>query len=152
MHLLADQTVAIQCPVGATYRYATDLAHFGQWFPGVLAITPVDALSPATIGKEYLETVEWPGGGQRSVRIRVREARADEWLATEGDLAPLLPRMEMRFVARGPQSCELNWRMWSRHPGDDTLRQVVWPAAGRLITERAVAGLARLKQRLEAGA
>jgi hypothetical protein len=41
--------------------------------------------------------------------------------------------------------------MWSRHAGDDTLRQVVWPAAGRLMTQRASAGLARLKQRLESG-
>jgi hypothetical protein len=38
----------------------------------------------------------------------------------------------------------------SRHPGDDqAVRTALWPAASRLLSQRAVEGLARLKQRLE---
>ena len=58
--------------------------------------------------------------------------------------------MEMHFAALTPHSCRLTWRMGSRHPGDDeAVRTALWPAASRLLSQRAVEGLARLKQRLE---
>lgn len=150
MHLLAEQSVEIARPVATVYRDATNLEHFGEWFPAVIAVVSANDLAHATVGKEYRETVEVPGRGRLDVRIVVREARPDAWLATEGDLPPLLPRMEMAFTALTPHSCRLTWRMWSRHPGDDeSVRTALWPAASRLLSQRATEGLTRLRQRLE---
>ncbi|HYJ98573.1 MAG TPA: SRPBCC family protein [Burkholderiaceae bacterium] len=150
MQLLAEQSVDIACPVAAVYDYATNLEHFGEWFPGVIGVVSADDLAHASVGKAYRETVDVPGRGRVEVGIHVREARPDAWLATEGDLSPLLPRMEMQFAALTPHSCRLTWRMGSRHPGDDeAVRTALWPAASRLLSQRAVEGLARLKQRLE---
>ena len=150
MHPLAEQSVEIACPVAAVYDYATNLEHLGEWFPGVIGVASADDRAHASVGKTYRETVEVPGRGRVEVGIHVREARPDAWLATEGDLAPLLPRMEMHFAALTPRSCRLTWRIGSRHPGDDqAVRTALWPAASRLLSQRAVEGLARLKQRLE---
>jgi hypothetical protein len=152
VQLLAEQSVDIARPLATVYRDATNLEHFGEWFPGVIAVVSANGLPHATVGKEYRETVEVPGRGRVDVRIRVCEARQDAWLATEGDLLPLLPRMEMQVEPLAPQNCRLTWRMWSRHPGDDeAVRTALWPAASRLLSQRAVDGLARLKQRLEQG-
>ena len=57
--------------------------------------------------------------------------------------------MEMQLVAPTPQTCRLTWRMWSRHAGDEFMRATFWPAAARLVSQRAAEGLARLKQQLE---
>ena len=150
MHLLTEQSIEIARPSAAVYRHASNLERFGEWFPGVLAIVSANDLPHASVGKAYRETVEVPGRGRIDVRVEVREARPDAWLATEGDLQPLLPRMEMQFAAPTPHTCRLTWRMWSRHAGDDAfVRATLWPAAGRLTSQRAADGLAALKQQLE---
>ena len=119
VQLLTEQSVEIARPVATVYRDATNLERFGEWFPGVIAVVSANDLAHASVGKEYRESVEVPGRGRVDVRILVREATPDVWLATEGDLAPLLPRMEMQFAALTPHGCRLTWRMGSRHPGDD---------------------------------
>ena len=42
MQLLAEQSVDIACPVAAVYDYATNLEHFGEWFPGVIGVVSKD--------------------------------------------------------------------------------------------------------------
>jgi hypothetical protein len=44
MHLLAEQTVEIACPVAAAYRFACNLERFGEWFPGAITLLTGRAL------------------------------------------------------------------------------------------------------------
>lgn len=148
MHLLAEQTTAVACPVEAAYRYAANLEHFGEWFPGVIAIESANGLDPATPGKEYLETVSIPLRGHRKVKITVRQAEPGRLLVTEGALAPLLPRMEIVFERSGAAACRITWRMFSR--SDSPLaRLALVPLARGIMRKRAAVGVARLKARLE---
>lgn len=148
MHLLSEQTIAAACSIEAAYQYATDLEHFGEWFPGVIAIEPANGLDHATPGKEYLETVAIPLRGKRKVKLTVRQAEPDKLLVTEGALAPLLPRMEIIFQSSGAESCRITWKMFSRNNGA-LARLVLVPLARRVVNKRAAAGMKMLKQKLE---
>jgi len=150
MHLLAENTVEIACPVTAAYQYASNLEHFGQWFPRVVAIRPANDLAHGEPGKVYLETVVIPLRGKRAIKIVVREAEHNRLLVTEGAFPPLLPRMQMQFRALSDQSCEVRWQMFSRNRGV-LARLTLIPLARRLVRQRAVLGLAALKRKLEAG-
>src|SRR5512134_2691662 len=99
MYLLAERTTEIACPVNVAYQYAANLEHFGEWFPGVIAIESANDLSYAERGKEYLETVAVPLRGQRKIKLVVKEAEQDMSLITEGAFPPLWPRMQIRFEA-----------------------------------------------------
>lgn len=149
MHLLAESAVEIACPVGAAYRYASNLEHFGEWFPGVIMIESANGLPPGEIGKEYLETVAVPLRGRQKIRLVVREAERDRLLVTEGAFAPLLPRMQIRFEALTEQSCRIHWQIFSRNRGL-MARMTIIPMARAVMRKRALAGLAALKRRLEA--
>jgi hypothetical protein len=101
MYLLADAVITVECSCAKAFEYAANLEKFVDWFPGVVTIVASDDVSAAAIGKRYMETVSVPLRGKRSVTIRVREATVPQHLVTEGDLRPLLPRMEMEFVDAG---------------------------------------------------
>lgn len=148
MYLLASAAVSIACSRQRAFDYAADLHNFAQWFPGVIAITADNDLSFSTVGKQYRETVAVPLRGRRSVLIRVTDVAAPCRLVTEGALPTLLPRMEIEFRETGPDSCEVSWRMHSRHSGG-WLRWTVLPLARRVMARRARAGMRRLKDRLE---
>ena len=148
MHLLAEQTTTVACSAAAAFRYASNLEHFGEWFPGVIAIESANGLDHATPGKEYLETVTIPFRGTRKVKLTVKEAEPGKRLVTEGALAPLLPRMEILFHPAGAESCEVTWKMFSRNDGA-LARLALVPLARRVMTRRAAAGVARLKAKLE---
>jgi hypothetical protein len=96
VHLLADETTDIWCPVEVAYAYACDLRNFARWFPGVIQIVAEDEGELTAIGKSYLETVVVPLRGKREVRIVVKEAQSGHVFVTEGSLRPLLPRMAMQ--------------------------------------------------------
>lgn len=148
MQLLAEGAITVSCSVDDAYRYATNLENFGQWFPAVIEVASADALPHATPGKEYLETVSVPLRGHRNVRITVTEAIPGGLLVTHGSLRPLLPRMEMLFVAVDADSCRITWRMLSRNRGI-AARILIVPLARRVLRARAMTGLDRLRQRLE---
>ena len=149
MHLLAEESVEVQCTVSEAYEYACDLEKFGLWFPGVIKILSEDTLDLAVPGKSYLETVSIPLRGNRSVRIRVKEAQRSSLFITEGSLRPLLPRMEMRFQASGPNATLVTWQMHSRAQSA-LLRATLIPLARRVMKVRAREGITKLKQNLEA--
>ncbi len=151
MHLMVEKTVSIHRPVQAVFGYVSNMEQFGEWFPGVISIESLGALAHGQPGKEYLETVVVPLRGRRQVTLRVQEARAPGFFATEGRFLPLLPRMEISLHATAPQSCELTWRMYSRSPSL-AVRCLLLPLARRVMRQRAVRGLAALKARMEAGA
>ena len=146
--LLAESRIDLACPVEHAFRYATDLEHFGEWFPGVLAIRSDDALAPTAVGKRYQETVAIPGRGRRRIEITVREVLPERFLATEGAFPPLLPRMEMAFEVTGDQRCRVTWRMFSRNTGG-LVRWTLIPLARGVLRARAGVGLRELKRRLE---
>ena len=106
MHLLAEHTIDISCPVDAAYRYASNLEHFGEWFPGVIAIESANGLAISELGKKYLETVAIPLRGTKKVwqwqhrlmrasclaaeqSVRVRLSRAD-FARSRGGSTPTL--------------------------------------------------------------
>ena len=148
MHLIAEHTIDIGCPVDAAYRYASNLEHFGEWFPGVIAIESANGLAIAEPGKEYLETVAIPLRGTRKVKLTVKEAEHNKLFVTEGTLAPLLPRMEILFQSSGIRSCQVTWRMYSRNEGMLAGFTLI-PLARGIMRKRAAMGVARLKERLE---
>jgi hypothetical protein len=148
MHLLAEHTITAACPVEAAYSYASNLEHFGEWFPGVIAIESANGLDHATPGKEYLETVAIPLRGKRKVKLTVRQAEPGRLLVTEGALAPLLPRMELLFQSTSVGSCRITWKMFSRNDGA-LARLMLLPLARRIIDKRAAIGMSVLKEKLE---
>ena len=150
MHLLAEGNIIIARPPADVFAFAADLAHFGLWFPGVVAIHAADGMPPASRGKRYRETVTVPMRGQREIDIVVVEADPGRRLVTEGDFPPLLPRMEMRFdAAEQGTATRFDWRMHSR--GESLAAALVRGPARALMQKRAQAGLLRLKAFLEGG-
>ena len=148
MYSLAEQTVAIACPVDVAYRFTCNLERFGAWFPGVIAIESANRLTYMDVGKEYLETVAIPLRGTRKVGITVKEVELNQRFVTEGTLVPLLPRMEIHFRSTGSSSCEVRWQMLSRNTGW-LARTLMVPLARRVMQKRATAGMAALKRTLE---
>jgi hypothetical protein len=146
--LLAEQTVAISCPVDVAYRFTCNLERFGAWFPGVIAIESANHLPHLEVGKQYLETVSIPLRGTRKVGITVKEVEPNRRFVTEGTLVPLLPRMEIDFRATGPGACEVSWRMRSRN-NRWLARWLMAPLARRVMQKRAAVGMTTLKRTLE---
>ena len=149
MYLLADAVVTVECARAKAFDYAANLENFVDWFPGVVSIVASDELPAAAIGKKYLETVSLPlrkavghDSGDR--------CQAPQHLVTEGDLRPLLPRMEMEFVDAGQNTCEVRWRMLSRNE-NRLAGGTVLPVAGWVMRRRAKIGLRNLKLLLEGG-
>ena len=148
MILLAEQDAQIDCPVAVAYRYVSNLERFGEWFPGVVAIQSANALEHAAVGKQYLETVRVPLRGSRQVQITVVEASPNQRLITEGALAPLWPRMDIRVDAVDDRRCTVAWRMFSRNRSA-LARLTIVPLARAVLRKRAEQGLQRLKSMLE---
>lgn len=148
MKLLAEQSTTIRCDVRTVFAYASNMENFSQWFPGVRSIVSANALQPTEPGKEYLEVVATPAGEERQVLVRVRQVEPDRLFVTEGEYPPLLPRMEILFRAEGADECAITWRMFSRNDAPES--ELSWlPMARGAIRERAEAGVAQLKMRLE---
>lgn len=149
MHLLAEVSTNVQCPVEVAYAYACDLRKFGQWFPGVVDIIAEDELDLAATGKAYLETVSVPLRGNRKVCIVVKDAQRSSFFITEGSLRPLLPRMEIRFDALAENSTHVNWRMYSLNQST-LVRVILVPLARRVVQTRAKTAMKNLQLKLEA--
>jgi hypothetical protein len=148
MYLLADAAIEIACPSTEAFEFACDLENFAAWFPGVIDVVAHDAVPFSERGREYRETVDVPLRGRQLVAVRVVDADAPRWLATEGDLSIVMPRMEIRIAESSPAQCTLHWRMLSRNTGL-LARLLVLPIARTVMTKRARTGLKRLKQHLE---
>lgn len=148
MFLLASSSVVVARPRDRVFRYAADLAHFAEWFPGVVAVRPRDDAPFASLGKVYDEELALPFGRKRAVVIRVMDVDPGRRLVTEGALPVLLPRMEIDFADVGSGACRLHWRMSSRN--DTALaRWTALPLARRTMQARADVAMARLRKRLE---
>lgn len=150
MHLLVEKTVTVGRSAHEVFAYVSNMERFSEWFPGVVAITSLDALAHGERGKVYLETVRIPLRGRRRITLQVRETRAPHFFATEGQLRPLLPKMEISIDATTQAACTLTWRLFSRNHSRG-VRWLLLPLAGFVMRRRAAKGLATLKSQLEEG-
>lgn len=146
---LVDETVSINCPISEVFEFVSNHENYIKWYPGVVAVTSTDGLAPGTAGKVYNEILRLPSGRQRAFDIEVVETRAPELFATEGTLAPLHPRMEMRLTAKSATVTALNLRFFSRNQSL-VGRLLIGALAPRAVRPQTRAGLAKLKSILEA--
>jgi uncharacterized protein YndB with AHSA1/START domain len=146
--LLADETVSIASPISTVFAFLSNHENYSRWYPGAMAVTSVDGLPAGTVGKVYEETLRLPSGRDRVFDIQVVESRAPDLFMTEGTLAPLHPRMEMRLTAKSADETLLNLKFFSRN--QSTLaRLLVGALVKRVVRRQSRAGLRRLKSLLE---
>lgn len=146
---MVDETVSINCPISEVFEFVSNHENYIKWYPGVVAVTSTNGLAPGTVGKVYNEILQLPSGRRSAFDIEVVEARAPELFATEGTLAPLRPRLEMRLTAKAATVTALNLRFFSRN--QSLLgRLLIGALAPRAIRPQTQAGLAKLKSILEA--
>lgn len=126
----------------------SNMQRFGEWFPGVIKIQAGNDLAHGEVGKTYLETVQVPLRGKQEILLTVVESVHGERFVTEGEFAPLLPRMEIRLNQQGAEKVEVCWRMLSRTQSL-AVRLLLLPLASRVLSRRANIGLQRLKRLCE---
>ena len=146
MHLLVEKTVSVPRSAHEVFAYISNMERFGEWFPGVVSITSSDSLAPDVPGKTYLETVCIPFRGRSQITLEVREAFPPHFFATEGQLRPLLPRMEISITPTALSACTVNWSMFSRNRSRG-VRWLLLPMARLVLGRRAAKGVANLKSR-----
>jgi hypothetical protein len=145
--LLADETVSIASPISTVFAFLSNHENYSRWYPGALAVTSVDGLPPGTVGKVYEETLRLPSGRDRVFDIKVVESLAPNLFMTEGALAPLHPRMEMRLTAKSADETLLNLRFFSRNQST-IARFLIGALVRRVVGRQSRAGLRRLKSLL----
>lgn len=146
--ILADETVSIASPLPVLFAFLSNHENYSRWFPGALAVISEDGLPHGTVGKVYRETLRLPSGRDRTFDIEVVESHAPDRFMTEGTLAPLHPRMEMRLTARSPNETVLNLRFLSRN--QSTLGRVLIGALARRVVRRQCrTGVRRLQALLD---
>jgi hypothetical protein len=145
---LIDETVSINCPISKLFEFVSDHENYVRWYPGVVAVTSADGLAPGTVGKVYNEILRLPSGRRRAFDIRVVETNAPGLFATEGTLAPLLPRMEVRLTEMSKEETTLNLRFFSRSQSP-VGRLLIGTLAPRAIRPQTQAALLKLKSILE---
>jgi carbon monoxide dehydrogenase subunit G len=145
--LLSSRSIEIAAPINAVFTYAANLENFPAWFPGALSIRAKDSRPINEVGKCYEEIVGVPFGRSAKVRIEVVESNQPEHLVTEGDYAPLLPRMEMYFQAVGENQTLMEWKMYSRRRG--ILSGLFLPVLSLVLKSRSRHALCKLKDLVE---
>lgn len=119
MKQLAYTSINVAVSVGTLFNFVTNMENYGLWFPGVVAISSHNKLKHGTKGKIYKEIIEMPDG-QHNLLIEVKETKTNEYFYTEGDLAPLLPAMQMQFKSINLEQSQLNLSYYSRNNKLDT--------------------------------
>jgi uncharacterized membrane protein len=146
--ILADETLSILRPISSVFGFLSDHENYIRWYPGVVSVTSVDRLPVGTIGKLYRETLQLPSGRQRDFDIKVIESRKPEVFITEGTLAPIFPRMEIRLTAVSTDETVLRLRFLSR--SQSALgRLMIRTLVRRAVQRQTRRGLAKLKRLLE---
>ncbi len=146
MLLLLDLKTELNTSAPEVFAFISDLANLPDWLPGAMRVEPADASPTEQVGKTYIEQVRLPGGRVRPVRIRVVRSEPGRLLCTEGELPPLLPRMEWRVMPVSSTRCVLHWRVHSRQT-HWLFRLLGRPLARYLLRRRGVRGIALLQQR-----
>lgn len=147
--ILVDEKIQIQRPRSDVFAYISNHENYAQWFPEVDKIISSNDLPHGTVGKQYRETVQVGRGRSVDMTITVVASVPDEFFATEGDFAPLFPRMEVRFTSASNNVTDVQWTFLSRNTSL-TARFAISLLAKRGLQRRSRIGLQRLKELLEA--
>ena len=148
MKRVAESSTRIVAPISDVYEYATNLELFGDWFPDVEQVVPLNNLLPTHRGKQYLETVRLPFGQRRKIKISVVDSKPDELLVTEGSFFPLMSRMEFRFGELQDGSTKVTWQMFSRNDSAIFSRFFL-PLVRQMMQKRGELGLLALRWTLD---
>lgn len=148
MILLAKTETRIATAASRAYQLLINMERFGEWFPEVTSIKSVDDMAHGKVGKEYLETVTLPVLGQRKIRLCVAEAIKNQRFVTEGNLVPILPRMDIFIAELSDGEILVKWSMFSRSP-NKLVQILLLPSVKRVLQQRADIASVRLKQLLE---
>lgn len=146
--ILADETVSITRPISDLFAFLSNHENYSCWFPGAMSVTSTDDLPPGAVGKVYVETLLLPSGRRKVFDIKVVERQAPDLFITEGNLALIHPRMEMRLIAISPAETRLSLRFLSRSQSF-VGRLLIRGLVRRLIGRQTRAGLAKLKALME---
>jgi hypothetical protein len=146
--LLVDESLLIESPIGSVFEFLANHENYASWYPNVLSIESANQLPHGTVGKCYKEEIRLPTGRIQMINIEVVESRAPELFVTEGDCAPLHPRMEVRLSEKSAGETLLQWRFYSRS------QSLIGRLLIRMLLKRALArdsatGLARMKAMVE---
>lgn len=145
---LVDETLSIAAPISRVFAFLANHENYVLWFPKVISIISANQLPHGTVGKIYEEAIRLPGGRDKMITITVVESRSPELFVTEGDLAPLHPRMEVHLLAKSDDETSVNWKFYSRS------QSMVGRALIRMLIQKPLqrdskTGLARMKAILE---
>jgi hypothetical protein len=148
MILLAKTETRVATSASRAYQYLINMERFGEWFPEVISIKSANDMAHGDVGKQYLETVALPIIGHRKIKLCVAEAIKNQRFVTEGNLIPILPRMDIFIAELSDGEILVKWSMFSRSP-NKLVQLMLLPSARRILQQRADIASARLKQRLE---
>lgn len=142
--LLADHAVEIPRAVGEVFAFVSNHENYPRWYPGALTVIALDDLPPGATGKTYEESLALPSGRIAAFIIRTIEVRAPNFLATEGDLSPLFPRMEILLEAKAPLATDVRLKFWSRSRSP-VARLFINFLVRRIVNQQTRVGLSRLR-------
>ncbi len=145
---IAKAEAVANCSAEHAFSIISNMERFKEWFPQVISITSSNQLDHGTIDKAYVERVSVPLRGTQSVEIVVRESLPNRRFVTEGQLVPLLPRMEIDLTRIDDGMTLIKWQMLSRSKSL-LVKTLLLPMAKTIVQRRATLGLKRLKALLE---
>jgi len=124
------------------FLYLSNMDNFDNWFPEVVEIVSKNK-GPIGVGKQYLETVKIPLIGYKKITLTVKNFEQYSQFSTEGNLAPLLPRMEISLSNSSNGKTNINWAFYSRN--SSKLFKLFVPLFRYVMTKRAKIASVKLK-------
>lgn len=112
---LAHARAVIPTHVSELYTFVVNMENYSEWFPGVVEVVSGNRLAHGSPGKRYVETLELPTV-TTMLTIEVEAAVPNQLFITNGDLEPVLPRMEICFEGISPSASEFDLSYYSRNP------------------------------------
>lgn len=148
MTILTENKIEINRSVSEVYDFVINMENFGKWFPEVIEINSQNNLEHGIVGKKYIETVKDPFKGEVQIVIEVKKAEKDEFFITEGEYAPLLPKMVVHFSETLNGGTAFTWAMESRTE-NTFVKILLLPIAKLVMKRRAKIGVSNLKKIFE---
>jgi uncharacterized protein YndB with AHSA1/START domain len=111
---LVQVSTIFSAPVDTVFKYVTNMENYIDWFPGVLSIKSKNSLPHATVGKTYLEALQFPDS-EYELTIEVAQCEVNRLFLTKGDLEGVLPQMKIEFFADAENKCHMHLQYHSRN-------------------------------------
>lgn len=145
---LVDESLLIHGPISQVFAFLANHENYALWYPKVISIESANQLPHGTVGKIYKEAIRLPTGRIQMINITVVESRSPELFVTEGDFAPLHPRMEIQLMEKSANETLLNWRFYSRSQSMIG-RLLIRMFLKKALEHNSKTGLARMKALVE---